>query len=335
MQKSKLAQAFFVSCHQLVHVYLKWLFIFFCGLYMASGVYNIERNAVGVQTRFGAVIEPRVPPGLHYKLPWPIDRIRKIPLRQVKTLTVNDFALKYTADESGRAFKFQKATHLDPYCISGDNNIVSCTLIIKYTISDPVAYLFSNKQSEAFVGRAAASSVVHQLAQLQVDDILTSGKKSLEFHIKQELNEEMEALNTGVTISFLEIKEISPPSKVQDEFNKVINAKVHKKKIINQAQGYHNRIVPQARMKADKIVQEATAYKNEKVLRAEGKSARFLSRLAGYRQQPSTNRKKIYLDFIKTLYPSLAEIRVVGAKSGKVQPGELDIDQADMIIPMR
>ncbi len=313
---NRLGEALSVSLRQMVHGYLKWLLLFFSALYLATGIYNIERDAVGVLTRFGAVIDPRIPPGLHYKLPWPMDTVHKIPLKQVKTLTINDFTLKYATDESGRAFKFHKATQLEPYCITGDNNIVSCTLILKYTISDPVAYLFKNRQSEAFVHRASASAVVHQLADLNIDDILTTGKKNLEFQLKREINTQIESLNTGIAISFLEIKEINPPSKVQDEFDKLINAKVHKKKIINQAQGYRNRIVPEARMQADKIVQEAAAYKREKVLRAEGEAAGFLSRLEGYRQNPSINRKKIYLEFIKTLYPSLKEIRVVGAGGG-------------------
>ncbi len=323
--KSNLGNAFAVSYRQLVHVYMKWLSVFFAAFYMLSGVYNIERDAVGVLTRFGAVIEASVPPGLHYKLPWPIDRIHKIPLKQVQTLTIKDFALKYATDESGRAFKFHRATQLDPYCITGDNNIVSCTLILKYTINDPVAYLFRNKQSEAFIERAAASAVVHQLARLKVDDILTSGKKALEFHIKHEINKAVASVNAGIAISFLEIKEISPPSKVQGEFDKVINAKVHKKKIINQAQGYRNRIVPRARMEADKIMQEAMAYKRENVLRAEGETARFLSRLEGYRQNPATTRKKIFLEFIRELYPSLDEIRVVDAEDNRT----------DVVIPMR
>ncbi len=212
---------------------------------------------------------------------------------------------------------FTRPPFWTPYCITGDNNIVSCTLTLKYTISDPVSYLFKNRQSQAFVHRAAASCVVHQLAQLNVDDVLTTGKKAIEFQLKQAINKKIEALKTGITISFLEIEEISPPSKVQDAFNKLINAKVQKKKMINQAQGYRNRTFPEARMLADKIIQEATAYKKEKMLHAEGEAASFLDRLAGYQTNPVVNRRKIYLDFIKTLYPALKEIRVVDSAEGK------------------
>ena len=319
--ETKLGQALKSSFHQMVHGYLKWLLLFFTCLYFATGIYNIERDAVGVLTRFGAVIEQRIQPGLHYKLPWPIDKIHKIQLKQVKTLVISDFSLKYATDESGRAFKFHKATNLEPYCITGDNNIVSCTLILKYTISDPVTFLFKNRQGKAFVHRAAASAVVHQLARRNVDDVLTTGKKALEFQLTREINAKIEALKTGIAISFLEIKEISPPTKVQDEFDKLINAKVHKKKIINQAQGYRNRVVPEARMTADKIVQEAMAYKQEKILRAQGESQNFISRLKGYRQNPSINRRKIYLEFIKVLYPGLKQIRVVDA--GKDRDGSM------------
>jgi membrane protease subunit HflK len=109
----------------------------------------------------------------------------------------------------------------------------------------------------------------------------------------------------------LEIKEIKPPKRVQDVFNRVINAEVNKKRELNQAQGYYNRIVPEARSKADKIIQEAKTYKKKKILTAEGEASRFLSTFEQYRENPEAHRKKMYLEFAKKTYPNLKEIRVV------------------------
>jgi membrane protease subunit HflK len=74
-------------------------------------------------------------------------------------------------------------------------------------------------------------------------------------------------------------------------------------------------VVPEARTYADELLQSARAAKRERILKAEGQVSQFLARLEGYRQHPVASRRKLYLDFIRTLYPNLKEIRVVDGKS--------------------
>lgn len=305
------------ALHQLIWVYSKWLILVFLMAYGASGIYKIEKDGIGVLTRFGKVVEPSVSPGLHYKFPYPIDRLTILGVKEVKTLAILDFSSRFRMSEGGASYRFYKNTELEPYCITGDNNIIAVTLVLKYTIDDPLHYLFSVKQPELFVEKAAANAIVHHLAKLQIDEILTFGKKQLEFTIHRTILEALEEFGTGIRISFLEIKEIKPPKKVQQDFDRVINAEVNKKQELHQAQGYYNRIVPQARAEANSIIQEAKAYKREKILTAEGEAARFLSLYKGYQENPLAQREKLHLEFIKELYPSLGEIRVVDSKKGQ------------------
>lgn len=313
MAQDRITQAAKKALSQLVFSYLKWLLLVLFGAYLISGIYKIDKDSLGVVTRFGAVLHRSVPPGLHYRLPWPIDNVAQVAVKQVKTVQLSDFFMhgggKAAGQSRGDTFFFD--TEIDPYCITGDNNIVSVKLLLKYTISDPVTYLYKNKQSDILMERVAASIVVHMLAQRKVDEILTFGKKQIELEILGALRSRIDNLQTGISITFLEIESISPPEKVEDAFNQVINAKVNKKQVLNEAQGYYNRVVPKARSSADQTVQDAMAHKRERILRAEGKASRFLARLEGYRQDPVTNRKKIYLAYMKTLYPKLKAVRVV------------------------
>lgn len=312
MAQDRISQAIKKALGQLVFGYLKWLLLVLIGAYLLSGIYKIDKDSVGVVTRFGAVLHRSMPPGLHYKLPRPIDAVHHVAVKQVKNLQLTDFLMekdKPLSRSRGDAFFFD--TEIDPYCITGDNNIVAIKLLLKYTVSDPVAYLFSNKESDALLERTAASLVVHMLAQRRIDEILTSGKKQIESEILKALRSRIVALKMGIGINFLEIENISPPSTVEDAFNQVINAKVNKKQVLNEAQGYYNRVVPKARSSADQILQDALANKHERIAKAQGQSARFLSRLQSHRQDPETSKKKIYLSFIQSLYPNLKEIRVV------------------------
>jgi membrane protease subunit HflK len=321
MADGELSKLLGSALKQLVSVYMLWVLLALLAVYMLSGIYKIERDSVGVLLRFGAVADPLVEPGLHYKLPWPIDEIRVLAVKQVKTMTIDDFGPNYQASDAGEAYRFFQATNLPPYCITGDNNIVSVTMIVKFTISDPVKYLYRMKASEHFMRRSAAVVIVRHLAQTKVEEVLTFGKKQLEFDVRSALIKELDRFESGIAVSFLEIKEINPPGDVQDAFDRVVQAKVQHRKTVNQAQGYYNRIVPQARTEADKFIQQASAQKKEKILRAEGEAARFISRLEGYRKDVAVNKIKIYLDFIEELYPKIKEVRVVdGAGQDRAGP---------------
>lgn len=306
-------QALTKAGRQLIRIYFKWLFILALVIYCLSGIYQIKGDAVGVLSRFGKIVEPRVLPGLHYKMPWPIDNIAIVPIREVKTLIIGDFSSGFRNEEktNGASGAFFRKTKLVPYCITGDNNIIAITLVIKYTIDDPVQYLYGITNPDYFMECCTADLIVHHLACLEIDKILTFGKKQLELDIQTALIKKLAQFNTGIRLTFLEIKEITPPEKIQQYFDKVINAEVEKKKVLNQAQGKYNRAVPAARSEANALVQSARSYKSKKILAAEGEVSRFSSRYQAYKENPEANLEKIYLDFIKTLYPTLGEIRVV------------------------
>nr|WP_319493842.1 FtsH protease activity modulator HflK [uncultured Desulfobacter sp.] len=306
-------RALITAGRQLIGVYLKWLLLLALVVYGLSGIYQIKGDAVGVLTRFGKIVEPRALPGLHYKLPWPIDKIAVVPIREVKTLVISDFSSGFQKQEKNNdaSGAFFRKTQLEPYCITGDNNIIAITMVIKYTIDDPVQYLYGITNPDYFMERCTADLIVHHLACLEIDKILTFGKKQLEFDIQTALIDKLAQFNTGIRLTFLEIKEITPPEKVQQYFDRVINAEVEKKKVLNEAQGKYNRAVPAARSEANAIVQNARSYKSKKILAAEGEASRFSSRYQAYKENPKANLEKIYLDFIKNLYPKLGEIRVV------------------------
>src|SRR5260370_11707178 len=58
------------------------------GVWILTGVYLVNTQQQAVVTRFGAVVEPRVLPGIHIALPWPIDRVTKLKVQQLQRLTV-------------------------------------------------------------------------------------------------------------------------------------------------------------------------------------------------------------------------------------------------------
>ena len=279
-------------------------------IYLLTGLFYIEPKQIGVQQRFGKVIDGHVEPGLHFALPAPFDRITLIESKNIRTVDLDDFASEGWSYGS-RAQSFIKSTNLKPYCITGDNNIVNVSLLIKYSVVRPERYLLISDDVERLIKGFAASSALEMVAQTGVDEILTFGKKQIENGVKKQLQEQLDRFDSGIGIVFVEIVEIAPPKAVQRYFDDVINAREERKKELNVARALENRVIPDARGYANRIKQEAQSYRSEQVNLAQGESSRFLAQLESVSKNSKVLRKQQYLAFLRRIADRLKGIRVV------------------------
>jgi membrane protease subunit HflK len=325
----------------LVFKYARWLLLLAFLLYMAkgipdknTGIYYVDRNEIAVSQYLGKIYDSNVEPGVHYILPWPFGQVDKVPIKQMKTVIVDAFASKPQAPDKkidikdGAAIsKSDQSAVLEPYCITGDNNIVRTTMLIKYNIINPVDYLFRGlitANNSQFIQNITASAIIHKLLVLSVDDILTIKKNEIEMAVKNKLQTQLDALKAGIGISFVEIKGINPPRNIQPFFDDVINARVDRQKMVHEGSSYRNMIIPEARSKADERLRAAESYKNEQIVHAQGLTSRFLSQLSKTKNSKQINQKKTYLDFISQTFPKLGELRVINpAEKQKNKKGSI------------
>ncbi|MEW5693649.1 MAG: FtsH protease activity modulator HflK [Candidatus Hydrogenedentota bacterium] len=270
-------------------------------IYVLSGIYSISSNEVGVILRFGKIIESEVQPGIHYSLPWPVDTIKKVPVKLSHRIVIDDF---FPGTDPGSASSdFYKKTGLVSYCITGDNNIVNIECVIQYNISDPVKYLFYVTNACDILYHSTANAIIHCISRLDVDKVLTYGKKEMEDYIRFKLRGVLDMEHSGLNVTAVEIKNVRPPSKVQQFFDDVINAKIDRNKVISQAESYRNEEISKAESKANRLKTEAESYKKKTIMQAQGETERFKNKLKVYKSSTSITRKQIYLEFLKTIMP--------------------------------
>jgi len=278
-------------------------------LYLASGIYSIGQTQAGVQQRFGTIINPNVKPGIHYALPWPIDKVDRVSVKIVHRILIDDFFS--SIGQGTTPYAFQEMTGLTPCCISGDNNIVNIICAIQFTVSDPVNYLFRIKANERLFRDVICNSIIKCLAALGVDEILTYGKRMIENTLKMEAQKKLDSLNCGLMISFVELRDVRPPATVQGAFDDVINAKIDKRKIVSQAQSRRNELLPQANATATRMTEKAKTYKLQKISAAHGESQRFVKQLEAYRKMKEVTKKQLYFEFVKQIFPEIEKVYIV------------------------
>ena len=103
------------------------------GLWLLSGIYIVPPTEQAVVTRFGAVVERRVYPGIHYSLPWPVDRVYRAKVNQLQRLVIGgDPADSVLGRTQPLASQF----------LTGDQNIIHMRVAVQYSVGDSRRFPF-------------------------------------------------------------------------------------------------------------------------------------------------------------------------------------------------
>lgn len=273
-----------------------------------TGVRVIREDEQAVVLRFGAV-RTVVPAGILFHLPWPFERSITVKTTEVRTMPVG-----YKLVDAVRGIAPEPR---EVEWVTGDTNIINLTLTIKYSVNDPVKYLFRVGPVDAdfLVRRCAEFTLTELIAQMPVDELLTSGKARLQEQTRLESQAALEFLDTGLRVVTVNIGSVEPPSSVIDAFNDVSTAKLEKARMLNQADGYRRDLIPRARAMADRTIQIAESYRAETVERARGEAAQFSKLLIEARKARSITETRLYLEAMERILPRTRKI-VVDPKEG-------------------
>ncbi|MCL5999430.1 MAG: FtsH protease activity modulator HflK, partial [Chloroflexi bacterium] len=231
--------------------------------YLASGLYVVAPGEAAVVRRFGAVVEPRVDPGLHYRLPWPVDRVDIVHVSQVRREIVGVTAPEEDHEHPEPPSRLQG--------LSGDTNVIDIELIVQYQVRDPAAYVTNVQYAPYRLMRDVMRSAVTGLVTRQpVDNILTVDRQSLQNAIRDEAQAQLDAYDSGLSIVGINLQRAFPPEQVAQAFTDVNSAKEDRARAVNEALGYANSLIPQARGEANKALAEADAYRASTLAQAKG-----------------------------------------------------------------
>lgn len=277
-------------------------------LWLATGIYTVESEELAVVKRFGRVIDPAVPSGIHYRLPWPVDSHETFPSTTVYKMGVGMITRDYL-----RGIPSPEELSL---WLTGDTNILSVELMIQYAVVDLSAYLYRMEGAQFLMARLAEAALTEVVGGMPVDDALTTSRPELARRVQERTQEKLDELGVGISINSVSLISVDPPSQVIDVFRDVSNAAADRERIINESNGYANSVIPRARGEAEWIVQRATANRDARVSAATGESTRFLAVLQEYRKAPSSTRRRLYLETLEEVLPRVRQYVVDSNDAG-------------------
>lgn len=260
----------------------------FC--WLASGFYTVAPSETGLVTRFGRLHE-KVQPGIHYALPWPIDRVYRPSTSDVKRIEVGVRCLGRPPSEPRRGDM-----------LTGDENILKIKMIVQYKIRDPAAFLFRAEAPHWLVERSVEAAVNEYVARLSVDDVLTTAKERIQIETIKQAQVLLDSYRAGLVLLGGNLQEVAPPPAVIEAFNEVASAKKDSERALDEAREYEGKAVARAGGEAQGVVSRAEGYRANRVGVAQGDAARFSSLLAEYRKARDVTRTRLYVEALERIF---------------------------------
>ncbi|MFU8895489.1 MAG: FtsH protease activity modulator HflK [Gammaproteobacteria bacterium] len=260
-------------------------------LWLLSGFYQVDEAERGIVLQFGSFHEVTMP-GLHWHIPYPVQRVEKVNVAQVGSFTHSTRML--TADE----------------------NIVTVDLRVQFRRTDARAFLFNVRQPEETLAEVTETAIREVVGKSNLDFVLTEGRAEVAARAREIIQATLDSYGAGIEITSVNLEDSNFPSQVESAVQDAIKAREDRERLALEAEAYANDVVPRARGNAARLVQSAEAYREQVIAEADGETDRFLALLAEYQLAPEVTRQRLYLETIEQVLGGANKVLIDAPDSG-------------------
>ncbi len=281
-----------------------------------TSFYTVEPKEEAVVLRFGKYVST-TSPGLHFKFPFGIDQVEKLPTRLVLQ---QEFGFRTRGTQGNRTVYDKQQYDRESQMLTGDLNVADVEWVVQFQIADPKKFLFHVREPVKNIRDVAESIMRRVVGDRLVSEVLTTGRVEIATEAEQLMQEVLDVYDFGIKVVSVKLQGVNPPEVVKPSFNDVNSAKQEQEQLINQAEKEYNKVIPEARGKAEETIAQAKGYAEALVNRAKGDAEKFESVLTEYRRAPSITRKRLYLETMEKIYSRFEKLTIVDPKVKGVLP---------------
>lgn len=296
----------------------QWAAIWIVVLIASTSVVFIEPGEQAVLERFGARTGGLLEPGVHFKMPWPVDDVFRFKTREVQTLNVGFVPQD---DDHGKTILWNVAHYKEEFNLlvasreAGTTNssggvsvpvsLLTVSIPVQYQIRDIDKFAYRYANSGQMLEKVATREVIRYLVGVDLNEVMSTGREAAANDLRTTIQKKADDLGLGVDILFVGLQDIHPPTKVAEAYQSVIGARQEVDARILAAKGYATRTVLMAEAEAQKMINEAEAYRARRVASAAATAAKFTNQMLAFDASPTVYPMRAYLQtFSKAIGPA-------------------------------
>ena len=238
-------------------------------VFLLTSLVIVGAQEAAVVERFGREPTRVLTPGLYFKLPYPIDIVHRVPVKEVKEMIIGEAPVDDHGHAHGggeeavvwtEAHEFvaefmmlvaapkgadssssnAPAGEGDSASDAGESVPVSLLMVsvpIEYRIGDVMKFQSKYQDAEKLLEAVAYRYLSDYAAGVDVDDLMGPRRKEFNASLARELQVRLDELGAGIEICFAGIRDAHPPAKegVAAAYQSVIEAEISKATTVHAA----------------------------------------------------------------------------------------------------
>lgn len=165
--------------------------------------------------------------------------------------------------------------------ITKDNVTMRIDTVVFYQITDPKLYCYGVQNPIMAIENLTATTLRNIIGDLELDETLTS-REIINAKMRSTLDEATDPW--GIKVNRVELKNIIPPSAIQDAMEKQMKAERERREAILKAEGEKRSTILVAEGKKQSAILDAEAEKQAAILHAEAQKERMIKEAEGQAQ---------------------------------------------------
>ena len=182
--------------------------------------------------------------------------------------------------------------------ITKDNVTMQIDTVIFFQITDPKQYAYGVENPLMAIENLTATTLRNIIGDLELDETLTSRET-----INSEMRTSLDIATDpwGIKVNRVELKNIMPPTAIQDAMEKQMKAERERREAILKAEGEKKSTILVAEGKKESLILEAEAEKQAAILNAEAEKQKRIKEAEGQAEAIRTVQKATAegIEFIK------------------------------------
>ena len=243
--------------------------------------------------------------GMHFKVPF-IDRVAKKVLLKEQVV---DFAPQPV--------------------ITKDNVTMRIDTVVYYQITDPKLYAYGVDNPIMAIENLTATTLRNIIGDLELDSTLTS-RETINTKMSETLDEATDPW--GIKVNRVELKNIIPPTEIQNAMEKQMKAERERREAILRAEGEKKSSILRAEGHKESMILEAEAEKEAAILNAEAKKEATIREAEG-QAEAILKVQRATADGLRAIREAGADEAVIKLKSLEAFEKAADGKATKIIIP--
>ena len=243
--------------------------------------------------------------GMHFKVPF-IDRVAKKVLLKEQVV---DFAPQPV--------------------ITKDNVTMRIDTVVYYQITDPKLYAYGVDNPIMAIENLTATTLRNIIGDLELDSTLTS-RETINTKMRATLDEATDPW--GIKVNRVELKNIIPPTEIQNAMEKQMKAERERREAILRAEGEKKSSILRAEGHKESMILEAEAEKEAAILNAEAKKEATIREAEG-QAEAILKVQRATADGLRAIREAGADEAVIKLKSLEALEKVADGKATKIIIP--